>query len=261
MSFLYSLKSFLFFSATLILISNTTKAYVPSVEGLAKLVSTQHGKGAYQIQQKIFFSGNKYTLNETWFVNKGVLKLKSSYKNTFIIYSSNKKQVWQDLKYFISPIGPYFYQRFFLSQNSYSFFNAAKKINLYKNKSFSHLLRFNGKPQYVINNLSKIYKTKTPVKYGPNIIIDNLKFYITQILFKTNTFLQASNYKKFANNLWFPKNIQIFFDKQSVTISTIKIKSISAYKFNQVKYKKESKSEFINNKSSKTLLKFLKNFR
>lgn len=261
MHFLYSLKPVWLLGTTLILISNTTKAYVPSVEGLAQLVTAQHGKGIYKIQQKIFFSDNKYTLYETWYVKDNVLKLKSSYKNTFSIYSTNKKQVWQGSQYFISSIGPYFYQRFFLSQNSSHFFKAAKKIKLSKINSFSHLLRYDGKPQYIINNLSNISQTKTPVKYAPNVIIDNFRFYIKQILFKTNTFLQASHYKRYAKNFWFPKNIQVFFNKQSITISTSKIKSISSYQFNQVKYKKELKENSINNKTSENLLEFLKYFR
>lgn len=236
-------------------------AYIPSVEGLAQLVTAQRGKGAYQIQQKIFFSDNKYTLYETWYVKNNILKLKSSYKNTFSIYSINKKQVWQGSKYFISSVGPYFYQTFFLSQNSSHFFKAAKKIKLSKLGSFSHLLRYNGRPQYVINNLSNISKTKTPVKYAPNIIIDNLRFYIQQILFKTNTFIQASHYKRYVKKFWFPKNIQVFFNKQSVTVFTSKIKPISSYQFNQIKYKKKLNKEPANNKVSKNLLEFLKYFR
>lgn len=261
MRFIYPVKPFWILGIALILISNTTKAYVPSVEGLAQLVTAQHGKGIYQIQQKIFLPDSKYTLYETWYVKDNLLKLKSSYKNTFSIYSSTTKKVWQGSQYFTSSIGPYFYQRFFLSKNSKNFFKILKKINLSKLNSSSHLLRYNGKPQYVINNLANISQVKAPVKYAPNIIIDNLRFYIQQILFNTNAFIQAANYKRYANNLWFPKNIQVFFNKQSITISTIKIKPISAYQFNKIKYTKKPETELTKYKASKNLLEFLKYFR
>ncbi|MBE8163504.1 MAG: hypothetical protein HAW63_05925 [Bdellovibrionaceae bacterium] len=262
MHFLYRRKSSWLLGLIVLLISSTTKAYVPSVKGLAQLVTAQHGKGIYQVQQKVFFSDNKYTLYETWYIKDNLIKLKSSYKNTFSVYSTNKKQVWQESKYFIAPVGEYFYQNFFFSKNSSRFFKAAKKIKLSVSKSFSHLLRYNGNPQYIINNLSNISQTKVPAKYGPNIIIDNLRFYIKQILFKTNIFLQASNYKRYTKGLWLPKNIQVFFNKQSVTISTIKVKSISSYQFNQAKPKNETPKEVaVFNKGSDSLLFFLKHFR
>lgn len=260
MSLLSSLKAQFFIVLTLILTSTTTKAYVPSVEGLAKLVTAQHGKGIYQIQQKVFFPDSRYNLQETWYIKDNLLKLQSSYKNTFSIYSTKKKQVWRNSQYFISPIGPYFYQNILLSQNTKFFLKAIKQLGLNQTKSSSHLVRYNQKPQYIINNLEQIHEAKTPVKSGPNIIIGNLRFYIQQILFTSNAFVQTSHYKRYKKNLWLPKNTQVFFNKKSFTISTIKVKNINLYQFNQVKYK-ASKSTEQSNPAPQGLLEFLKYFR
>lgn len=241
------------------LFSFVAKAYVPSVKGLSQLVTTKQNKAIYKIEQKIFFPDNKYTIYETWYVKNNILKLQSSYNNTFSIYSNKKKQVWTKSKYFISNIGPYFYQRFFISYNTTNFLQNLKKINLTTDKSFSHIVRYLGKPHYIINNLSNISQASKPTKYAPNIIIDNLSFYIKQILFKTNTFIQSSDYKKYTNTFYFPKNIQIFFNKSIVNISTTNIQKISSYQFSKVKYKK--KENVFNALVYKDLSEFLKYFR
>lgn len=247
---------FLFFSFA-------AKAYVPSVKGLSQLVVAKQAKAIYKIKQKIYFSDNKYTLYETWYVKNNTLKLQSSYNNTFSIYSFKKKQVWTKSKYFISKVGPYFYQRFFLNRNSKDFLKDLKQLGLNKDKSFSHIVRYLGRPHYIINNLSNVSQSNSPTKYAPNIIIDNLSFYIKQILFKTNIFVQSSNYKRYKKNFYFPKNIQIFFNKSVINISTTSIKSISAYQFNKIKYKKTSKitKDAFSDINYKNLLQFLKYFR
>lgn len=258
----YTILLLIYTGFSLMLIGRVAKAYVPSVDGLAKLIVAQHGKGIYEIHQKIFFPENQYTLYETWYIKDGLLKLKSSYQNTFSIYSTKKKQVWKNSQYFVSPIGPYFYQKILLSQTSPHFLKAIKKLGLNKTNFASQLVRYNGKAQYAINKLSNGYKGKPPSKFAPNLIIDNLHFYIQQISFSINNFIQMTNYKKYKKNLWLPQNIKIFFNKKTFNISTLKVNRLSSYQFNQIKYKKTKTPQTNNSlKNPQNLLKFLKYFR
>lgn len=236
----------------LLFMPSVVLAYIPPYWMIMSRVAENHGRGIYQVDQRVSFSHGEENLSvrERWFIKDseemrlevvGLGALKDKIRLTFI-YQNGKK-------YYVDPNGvrkssaisktflePYFYFRrskiikpMLVARDITPAVSLQSKSHRYSKEKptaeqepYVRLARTGGKVAYALGK-------------GPSagIWIEQDQFHILKIRFSNELEVAASNYSSHSRGAWLPNERQITFKSNQANMVLSKVVGLSGSKKNK----------------------------
>lgn len=234
---------------TLIFVSVSTFAYIPSADFIFSKVVRNAGNGIYQVKQEVNFptATRNITVTETWWIQNDDLMFMKAEGPLFTQYFLYKK----GRKYFFSPNGGLqssaipsdFHEGFFFKRSSQDLKETlvSKKIlpaQTFKkrpiiktpqdiktiatiNEPYLKLSRLGGTVSFVLGYAAQ-------EEGAPGIWIDQDKFTIKKLKLPSKSEMSADSFADLSKNLMYPKSQKISWDNnQYVQIELSRADSLS----------------------------------
>lgn len=240
-----------FIILTILFITNFSYAYIPHFWMILSRTAENHGHGMYLLEQDVSIYGENdetLTVHEQWLVLNGErMRLKASGKKNLkdkfdltFIYDNPRKSYLNEkgqkkaLRIHQNWVEPYFHFRFSkkIKPNLHAMGiipaselkEQAKLEKLedltHDRENFSRLSRTNGVITYAFGEKSTAENLK------PGLWIEQDTFLVRKLRMPNNVNIEANNYKRYANNFWFPEERIITWGNRRAVIHTTSVKSV-----------------------------------
>jgi hypothetical protein len=233
------------------LFSVTALAYAPPYTLILSRVAENHGHGAFVIDQDVtFHSDTDLTIHETWtifdenhmkLVFQGVGPLKDSVKGTFVYDGSNRVSNDAGAGAKSHHVGEDWAESLFAFRFSKAMRNhlVAMKIAPPESVKEPAPLKSDGPPDYAPEWFVKLVRDNGKVSWAitkaagddpPELCIEQDQFVVSRIRFPSKSVIDADDYGKFDNGLYFPRKRTYKFGGKTVVVNVHSVKALGNIK-------------------------------
>ncbi len=243
-----------FLILTLLGLSLSSYAYVPSLELILQQMTKNNGRGLYLIDQDVVIPANPfpYVVHEQWLIeNENKMRVRITGKKELkglldmtIIYSYNKKYtINESLKKVSSPLSPFFIERFFhfrkpvfvKRQLAAQAILPKSSVRALSKESVTHslspymrLARLSGVVTYFIGNPSVNGEGK-----NPGLWVEQDQFVLRKLRYSDGTELIAEQHQRHSRGIKTPQKRTLTWGEKTVYINTNRVRPASSSAINR----------------------------
>jgi hypothetical protein len=229
------------------LVSAQASAYLIGSKLVFDRVSTQHGKGAYTIEQEVTFheGADTFQVRENWLVGDGgnmrvyvtgngikIFRLLKK-KRIFWIDGGSERADNESVDYFMSPLltrSPNELKREFVrwgvlpeeALRDRPVVRDLKQINN-ETENFVRLARVAGTTCYAYGQPEPVV-SQGPLL--PGVWIEQDAFVMRKLRSPSGAEFVGNDYAPYSKNLWYPRNQLISFDNHTISIRVLSVNSV-----------------------------------
>ncbi len=245
-------------------LSLTASAYIPEYNLITAHAADQHGKGVYQIEQEVTYllGAEAFTVKETWLAaGEGALRvtlegrgaLKGQVQGTVLFHGAQKTFIDPTA---LSPrtqrLGDDWLEPLFHFRSSKYFRNRliALKVAPPESEQERPPLATEGELNYLPPSFLRLSRVGGGIAWAiglsrsvgtaPTLWLEQDQFVLRKYRSANQLVLQAGDYAKYDDGLWFPRQRTYTFGNITIQIQTLRVKSLGKLQAGNMAFKASS---------------------